>query len=289
MIPKLICQVCGGEVGRLDRFCSSCGTRVEWQENEDHTLPNRTEDKKSTHAFTLGICPMCGNHNAEDSTSCNSCGAALMQASGSESQGNARNEKMVIVTPALNFFQSWKLTVTLGVLLIATVVTLKITRGEHPSSESLSPHVASMVKEIESLEKQVSSNPQDLEPILQLANLYHDAKMHSKAVVMYQRYLERNPSNPDVRTDLGISYFQLSFSDSTLASEYLMSAKTEIEKALKYAPKHQLAHFNLGIVTFHTGDIQQATEWFKKCVAIDSTSEVGRRALQFVSQHSFTN
>jgi lipoprotein NlpI len=62
-----------------------------------------------------------------------------------------------------------------------------------------------------------------------------------------------------------------------------------MQKAISYAPKHQLAYFNLGIVTLQGGDMQGSQEWFAKCIAIDSTTESARRAQQLMQQHSFTN
>ena len=88
---------------------------------------------------------------------------------------------------------------------------------------------------------------------------------------------------------MGIAYFSMSFLDSVKSFDYLMTAKEAMLTAIKYSPKHQLAYFNLGIISLHAGDAQQAAEWFKKCVAIDPNSETGKRAQQILSQHQFTN
>jgi len=146
-----------------------------------------------------------------------------------------------------------------------------------------------MVKEIQSLQKAVDANPRDARSVLQLANLYHDVRLFPKAIAMYERYIEIDPSNADARVDLGTSYFEMSFEDTSRRGEYLAAAKEAMEKALTYVPRHQLALFNLGIVRFHTGEIDEALDSFKKCVMVDSTSETGRKAMQFLNQHSSIN
>jgi tetratricopeptide (TPR) repeat protein len=120
-----------------------------------------------------------------------------------------------------------------------------------------------------------------------LANRLHDARAFPGAVSMYERYLKLNPSNPDARVDLGISYFELALGDSLRREEYFGLARKEMQQALQYAPSHQLAHFNLGIVSLHTGDMMGANEWFRKCVKIDPNSEIGKKAQTLINQHSF--
>ena len=91
----------------------------------------------------------------------------------------------------------------MAVVLIGVVVILKSTHGGDLHSGEVSPHAEGVIKEIESLEKQVGANPQETQSLLRLANLYHDVKFYPKSITMYERYLQLNPSNPDARVDLG--------------------------------------------------------------------------------------
>jgi predicted TPR repeat methyltransferase len=72
--------------------------------------------------------------------------------------------------------------------------------------------------------------------------------------------------------------------DSEHRDQYFGEASREMQKALTYAPKHQLACFNLGMVSLHSGDMTKAREWFGKCVEINPTSESGQRAQQLINQ-----
>jgi len=139
--------------------------------------------------------------------------------------------------------------------------------------------------ELEELQKKVDASPKDTASLLRLANTLYDARLFPPAIAAYARYLALAPANANARVDMGIAYFNLSFTDSLRRAEYLDTAKRTIETALKYSPRHQLATFNLGVISLHTGENDLAIDWFRRCVAIDSTTEVARRAQQFLSQH----
>lgn len=286
MIPKVVCAYCRTEVSPSDQFCSSCGTKIEWADAGGATPGQVAQVHPGSFISASRVCILCGQQNPPDVRSCESCGAVL---SGFTPQAPAVSpQKSALPLPSLKAFQSWKLTAALGIVFIATVLIMKITHKEDQRVGTLSPRAQMMVEQIDSLQKVVDANPNDSPTLLQLANLLHDVKMFDRAITIYKQYLERIPSDPNARVDLGISYFQESFTDSIHGSLLLTQAEQEMKKALTYDPKHQLAMFNLGIITFHSGDPSKATEWFKRCVAIDSTSEVSRRAQQFLNQHSLT-
>lgn len=288
MSPSSYCRHCGSPLDSTDRFCGVCGTPVQAEEGP-RPASNRTAEVTSI------VCSLCGQRNSANLSSCTACGAALTHSSQEPGKTGQSKGKGSGVRPArgvsspLGFLQSWKLTVTLAAALVVTVILLTRSGGEKSADASLSPQAAVAIREIEALQKTVADNPDDAQAELRLANLYHDSKMYSKAVVMYDRYLQLHPTDPDARVDMGICYFEMSFTDTAQSGQYLETAMQEIKKALGYQPKHQLACFNLGIISFHTGDTEQAYSWLRRCVEIDSTTEVGRRARQFLTQHSLTN
>ena len=59
-----------------------------------------------------------------------------------------------------------------------------------------------------------------------------------------------------------------------------------MSEALHYNPKHQLAHFNLGIVALSENNLQESNEWFRKTIALGPGTEIGQRAVQILNQHN---
>jgi cytochrome c-type biogenesis protein CcmH/NrfG len=228
---------------------------------------------------------------------CTSCGNSLPGAkvpTPTAKRKTASTKGQPAKQAPLTFFQSWKFIAMIGAVLVVAVILYKNYQPASPTAPamqapSMSPNAAAAVEQIENLQRVVDANPKDAENTLRLANMLHDVRMFPRAAAMYARYLELVPSNPDARVDLGTTYFELSMTDTTRQVEYLNSARTEMEKAITYAPRHQLAHFNLGIISLHAGNMEQANRWFSKCVAIDSTSEAAKRANQLLHQHTLTN
>jgi ribosomal protein L40E len=275
MMPKILCRKCGAEILPSDKFCGSCGLRISWPD----------ADRTSPPAAPKGgapVCPHCGSQNIPGAAFCESCGSSL---------GVQPKQKQPRTPPQqpLSFFQSWKLTAIIGVILIGVIILFKTSRKEQPEPAApAAPQTAAMMSQIETLERAVEAHPTDTLAVLHLANLLYDARLFPRAALMYDRYLKANPANADARVDMGVAYFEMSFLDSLKAGEYISTAAREMEKALDVAPNHQLACFNLGIISFHTGDNERALGWFKRCVAIDPNSETGKRAQQFFTQHQFT-
>lgn len=284
MIPKLTCGECGAAITRGDKFCSSCGAAAEWGEGGGGAAPASAASLRTGPSARGGkktACPSCGQENAADARVCASCGTAL--------RGRERAPKGVKPAPRLPaFLQGWKPLVALAVILVAAVFAAKTFRREPVPEQSASPQEEALLGQIAALQKAVDENPRDTDALLRLGNLLYDARQFPRAVVAYGAYLAMNPANADARVDMAIGYFNMSFTDTLHRMEHLLRAKREMETAVGYAPKHQLAYFNLGIVSFHTGEEDSAIAYFRKCIAVDPKSETARRAQEFLDQHKIT-
>ena len=86
-----------------------------------------------------------------------------------------------------------------------------------------------------------------------------------------------NPNDANARVDMGICYKELG---------NFTEAENAMKTALHYVPNHLNAHFNLGIVYLSEGNLQESNKWFKRTVALDPTSEAGKRAQQLLTQHN---
>lgn len=96
-------------------------------------------------------------------------------------------------------------------------------------------------KEIDSLLMIRETNPDDEEVLLHLANRYYDIEDWGRSMPLYGAYLQIHPENVDARVDFAFTVAQAT-GDYTRAIE-------EIEKGLKYDPKHVHALFNAGILS----------------------------------------
>jgi cytochrome c-type biogenesis protein CcmH/NrfG len=85
----------------------------------------------------------------------------------------------------------------------------------------------------------LKTNPDDVDTIIKVGNLYYDGRQYAEAVKYYQLAAKSQPKNADLLTDLGTAIWYTGDADGAIA---------EFQKALKYQPYHPDTLFNLGIV-----------------------------------------
>lgn len=106
------------------------------------------------------------------------------------------------------------------------------------------------VAAVRQLQERVNQNPDDADAVLGLANANFDISNWSRAVELYERYLELKPGDADVLSDLGICY---------RAQGDFASAMASFDKAIAIQPDHWLARFNKAIVLgIDQGDLDAA-------------------------------
>jgi tetratricopeptide (TPR) repeat protein len=198
------------------------------------------------------------------------------------------NPKLATLSKKNNIFA------IIGIIVFVIIIVLlvrkpaqsppRITPVDNQTQEENVNSNATMA-EAKRLEALVNSYPDSIEAMLSLAHLYQDVGMSEKAIHPYSKYLEKDPKNADARIDLGICYFQLSAEDTLEKVTLLKKAIDEMELALKYAPNHQMGHFNLGIVNLQSGDINEAVVYFKKCISLNPKSPIAQKAQNILDQH----
>ncbi len=272
--PAITCGECGTALRVTDKFCTKCGTEIDWS-------------TESGGKADVVLCRECGVPNPASNEVCRSCGSPLHEPVHApaprpkEVREERRTRKGDQRRRPVNqwiYFAGGMAVIAVAFFVITELRNSpKEETDQTPAAATNQQTNPTLLADIASLEKVVDADPKNTSAVLSLANALHDAKFLPRAITMYKKYLAMKPSDPNARVDMGICYFESGDSQT---------AKQEMEQALKYDPKHQMAMFNLGIVTLNMGDIKASNDWFKKCVAIDPTTDVAKKAQQIVQQHA---
>lgn len=113
--------------------------------------------------------------------------------------------------------------------------------GAGPVPGAASPAAGSgpAMQAIQELKAYVDKNPNDLKAVRQLADLNFDIRNWQRAQELYRHYLELQPNDADVLTDLGISFRETKEFDQALQ---------RFQEAQKVAPDHWQAYYNQVVV-----------------------------------------
>ena len=153
MKPKILCPKCSSIITLSDIKCPSCGVEIQWEENV-HSKSNSKTVKQS----------------------------------------NNKPQKE-ITTPAF----SLKSILAVIVVAASAIVIYEVITGGNvstdsslstpPPSKSPTSNEKQLQAEIQSLENQIATNPDNQSLVLQLANILHDGMMFEKAISKYKQYL----------------------------------------------------------------------------------------------------
>ncbi len=103
----------------------------------------------------------------------------------------------------------------------------------------------------------ISSNPNDAQALTELGNIYFDNKQYKDAIDYYSRVLKMQPSNTNVRTDMGIAYWEgMRDADRAIA---------EFNTVLKSEPTKPQTLQSIGIVKWQgKSDVKGAVAAWQK-------------------------
>ncbi len=91
------------------------------------------------------------------------------------------------------------------------------------------------MEEILRLRDHVAKNPGDAAAVIRLANLNFDIQNWARARELYEQYLKLRPGEPDVISDLGVTYFEMGDAQGAVAL---------FDRAQELSPDHWQSRFN---------------------------------------------
>jgi tetratricopeptide (TPR) repeat protein len=194
------------------------------------------------------------------------------------------------------------------VLLIAAVVLVSSVYGCSGSAKGAK--TVPVVEPTLTLEQrmikyqdELRENPENVEALYQMGNVYFDMGDFTEALQHYQRAIERDANHLPARANLaGVLQEMGEFDDaiaqyrtvvekspndarahSNLGNALYVSGKVteavdEFRKALKLDPENPHAHYNLGVAFADEGYYDEALVEWRKVVEVAAQSQVGEAA-----------
>ena len=124
--------------------------------------------------------------------------------------------------------------------------------------------------------EQLKADPTNADVLVQLGNIYYDAKQYPAAIDYYERSLKSQPANNSVRTDLGTAYWYTGDADTAIA---------QFNKVLSSEPNKADTLFNLGIVKWQgKKDAQGAIAAWQKLLDTNPGYANKESVLQLMAQ-----
>lgn len=301
------CPSCGTSFEQEFNYCPSCGFDLR------NIAGTETGEKKDQEPSVnrVVVCDNCGEENDAGNNICSYCGAPLKGAKIERvsRSGKLNEEKRPAVKKIKASVKSQTgmkissskppqtgkpkelnqkklLLILAGIVVVVFIILyssgiLNSTEPDQVTQNQVSNQSSGVdlnnVQRINELEEKVKDNPEDTDALLELAHLRNDSGMYDKAIVDYQKYLEKVPKDPDARIDMGVCYYNLKNYDEAIK---------QMELAVKYSPRHQIGYLNLGIVNLAAGNIEKSREWLQKAVQLDPNTEMGKRAQELLDSHT---
>jgi len=137
-----------------------------------------------------------------------------------------------------------------GMLLLALLLSIPAALSISGCKQKPSPPPAgegepirlNAAAEIENYKEILRKDPNNLQALIGIGNLYFDTNRDLLAIENYRKALAMDPTNANVRTDMAICYRR---------SGNPAQAVEELKKAISTNPRHAQSRRNLGIILIH--------------------------------------
>jgi cytochrome c-type biogenesis protein CcmH/NrfG len=131
-------------------------------------------------------------------------------------------------------------------------------------------------KQVEPMVARLKSEPNNAELLASIGNVFYDAQLYNNAIAYYDRSLQIQPGETNVRTDMGTAYWYMGNADRAIA---------EFQTVLKAEPTKASTLMNLGVVQWQGKmDAKAATATWQKLLATNPNYENKDKVEQLLSQ-----
>ena len=132
-------------------------------------------------------------------------------------------------------------------------------------------------KAVEFYEQADKLKPNDLSLAVKAGNAYFDAGQFEKAENWYLKALEKK-EDPNVRTDLGITYLERQNPDVDRAIK-------EFQTSLQTDPKHLPTIYNLSLAYHKKGDLEESRKYSAKLDELNPQGELSEKLKKALNQN----
>jgi tetratricopeptide (TPR) repeat protein len=160
---------------------------------------------------------------------------------------------------------------------LSTTKVVEVSENPTPNAGS-----ANKVKASDNLETIIyyrgilQKEPDNLDATIKLADFYFGMHNYNDAIKYYKKAVGLAPNDASFYNNLGLSYHYLGLSQQGLQI---------LEDGIRAAPHHQRIWLTKGFVLATTGRVTEAIEAWDRAYALNSESEVGKAALEFLNQY----
>jgi len=127
-------------------------------------------------------------------------------------------------------------------------------------------------EQVATLTKAANADPKNVSARTALGNLYFDSERFDLAIPWYEAAFKLTPNDPNLSTDLGVSYLYTDKVDQAIA---------QFEKSVAADPKHLKTWLNIGIAkAMVKGDAKGGEAAWQKVIEIAPGSEEAKKAQQ---------
>jgi len=142
----------------------------------------------------------------------------------------------------MNMGVLWKVS-AIGIMLLMPIAEFGCRKKEPPRGSGGEEAITlSALHEIENYKEILKKDPNNLQALINIGNLYFDTRQDRLAIDHYLRALSIDPRNVNVRTDMAICYRRTGNPDKAIE---------ELKKVISLDPRHPQSRYNLGVILIY--------------------------------------